>query len=66
MSTSYPNNIWDGDSANRDSDNNPRKSPDYRDWLRMIEEMAATQKALDIKKIDLINLTTRIDAFGWI
>lgn len=35
--------VWDGDSANRDSDDSPRKSPDWRDWARMIDEVATTQ-----------------------
>ena len=40
MTASYPTSIWDGDSLNRDSDDSPRKSPDWRDWLRLIEELA--------------------------
>ena len=48
MPASYPTGIWDGDSPNRDSDDNPRKSPDWRDWLRVIEETAATQTQTDI------------------
>lgn len=44
---SYPNNVWDGDSKSRDSDDAPRKSPDWRDWNRMVEEVAATQNRID-------------------
>ncbi len=47
MAVSYPTSVWDGDSINRDSDNAPRKSPDWRDWNRMIEEVAATQTRVD-------------------
>lgn len=43
MTVSYPVSVWDGDSDNRDSDNAPRKAPDWQDWARMIEEVAATQ-----------------------
>jgi len=39
----FPTSIWDGDSGNRDSDDNNLKSPDHRDWTRMIAEVAAAQ-----------------------
>lgn len=47
--TSYPDKIWDGDSRNRDSDRAPSKAPDARDWARMVAELAATQKQLDLR-----------------
>ncbi len=47
MTASYPTSIWDGDSPNRDSDDSPRKTPDWRDWNRLIEEMMATQTQTD-------------------
>lgn len=45
---SYPTSVWDGDSGNRDSDDAPVKAPDYRDWDRMIEEVAAMQNQLGV------------------
>lgn len=47
MGISYPNSVWDGDSRNRDSDDAPRKAPDYRDWGRMQDELIATQTRVD-------------------
>jgi hypothetical protein len=41
----FPSEIWDGDSANRDSDNNNFAAPDARDWARMIAEVAAVQRS---------------------
>ena len=46
MTVTFPGGIWDGDSLNRNSDNAPMKAPDYRDWSRLIDELAATQNAL--------------------
>lgn len=46
MSVSFPATVWDGDSATRDSDDGVRRAPDWRDWDRNIQEMAATQRAL--------------------
>ncbi len=43
MGLSYPTTVWDGDSANRDSDDNPRRSPDWQDWNRLVGEVAAVQ-----------------------
>jgi hypothetical protein len=39
----FPGAIWDGDSGNRDSDDAPQMSPDWRDWNRMVAEVAAAQ-----------------------
>lgn len=39
--------IWDGDSANRDSDNAPQKGPNSNDWDRMFDEIAAMQTRVD-------------------
>ncbi len=39
----FPTSIWDGDSANRDSNSGNKKSPDHRDWTRMLAEVAAAQ-----------------------
>ncbi len=41
----YPTDIWDGDSGNRDSDSGDQKSPDWRDWERMLAEMRAVQQS---------------------
>ena len=41
----FPSGIWDGDSGNRDSDDGDNKAPDYQDWDRLIDELAATQNA---------------------
>ncbi|KKM61510.1 hypothetical protein LCGC14_1531010 [marine sediment metagenome] len=47
MGVSYPSSVWDGDSRNRDSDNAPKKAPDWQDWDRGITEVAATQTRID-------------------
>jgi hypothetical protein len=39
----YPTAVWDGDSGNRDSDDGTQRAPDYRDWDRVIAEVAAVQ-----------------------
>jgi hypothetical protein len=39
----YPGVVWDGDSQNRNSDDAPQMAPDWRDWERMIAELAAVQ-----------------------
>lgn len=44
----YPTSVWDGDSRSRDSDNGPRRAPDYHDWSRLIAELAAVQKQLGV------------------
>lgn len=44
---SYPTSVWDGDSGNRDSDDGNNRGPDYRDWDRMIAEVAAAQTRID-------------------
>lgn len=45
MTASYPDAVWDGDSGNRNSDHGTQRSPDHRDWHRMIEEIIAIQKS---------------------
>jgi hypothetical protein len=45
---SYPTAVWDGDSGNRDSDDGVAKGPDYRDWDRVVAEVAAVQKQLGL------------------
>ena len=45
MSASYPGSVWDGDSNTRDSDNAPRRSPDWQDWSRLVAEVAAVQNS---------------------
>lgn len=47
MTISYPTEVWDGDSENRDSDLSPQKAPDWRDWSRLVAEVAATQTRVD-------------------
>lgn len=68
MTASYPSNIWDGDSPNRDSDDNPRKSPDWRDWHRMLEEMMAVQTQTDTNIIGIAALgagiTVEVESVG--
>ena len=68
MAASYPTSIWDGDSLNRDSDNSPRKSPDWRDWNRLIEEMMAVQTQTDtnISDIDALEagITVEVESVG--
>jgi len=46
--TSYPTSVWDGDSGNRDSDDGNNRAPDYRDWDRLISEIAAVQSQLGL------------------
>ena len=41
----FPAAIWDGDSGNRDSDAGDNRAPDYRDWVRLINELAAAQRS---------------------
>lgn len=48
MGISYPASVWDGDSGSRDSDDGNQRGPDYRDWDRMIGEIAAAQKQLGV------------------
>ncbi len=45
MAPSYPSSIWTGASDNRTA--NQRKAPDWRDWNRMISELAAAQTRVD-------------------
>lgn len=47
MGVSYPTSVWDGDSGNRDSDNAPKKAPDWQDWDRAFTEVVATQNRVD-------------------
>ena len=47
MTVSYPTDVWDGDSRNRDSDNAPQKNPDWRDWDRVFTEVVATQNRIN-------------------
>jgi len=66
MAPSYPTSVWDGASDNRTA--NQRKSPDWRDWRRIIGEVAAAQTrvnanqaARDVDTLDAvgaINTTT--------
>ena len=41
----FPAEIWDGDSGNRDSDDNRQAAPDWRDWNRMLNEIRAVQQS---------------------
>lgn len=56
----YPTSVWDGDSGNRDSDDNNQAAPDHRDWTRMVNELAATQTELDLEKAKLLALESGI------
>lgn len=46
--SSYPAAVWDGDSGSRDSVDQDQRAPDYRDWDRMINELAAVQNQLGV------------------
>lgn len=41
----YPAEIWDGDTRDRDSDLGILKAPNARDWHRAINEIAAVQRS---------------------
>lgn len=45
MTASYPTSVWDGSSLNQEINTNA--APDYRDWKRLIEEVAAAQTRVD-------------------
>lgn len=64
----YPASVWDGDSGNRDSDDNRFTAPDARDWLRVIAEIAATQTALDTEKANVdaleAGVTVEVESVG--
>ncbi len=47
--TLYPVTAWDGDSGNRDSDDNNFAAPDARDWARLVTELKATQEQLGLQ-----------------
>lgn len=47
MTAGYPTSVWDGDSASRDSDNGYNSAPDWRDWERLLEEVAAVQTQIN-------------------
>lgn len=47
--SAYPVTAWDGDSGSRDSDNNDRRAPDWRDWARLVAELKATQEQLGLQ-----------------
>ncbi|KKM61511.1 hypothetical protein LCGC14_1531020, partial [marine sediment metagenome] len=47
MAASYPSSVWNGDTGNRDMSLAQKKSPDWRDWLRIVEEVAASQTKID-------------------
>ncbi len=42
----FPTSVWDGDSGNRAAVDSPDRAPDYRDWDRLISEVAAAQTRL--------------------
>jgi len=48
MTAAYPTTIWDGASENRVAANDDQKEPDYRDWDRLIAEIAAAQNQLGV------------------
>ena len=56
--TSFPNSVWDGDSSSRNSDEGKQSAPDYRDWTRMLEELAAVQKHIRGHDHDRIGTVT--------
>lgn len=51
MTASYPDAVWNGDTDNRDMTLAQRKSPDWRDWKRLVEELAATQTKIDSNNV---------------
>jgi len=44
--TTYPAAIWDGDTNDHDSDSGILRAPNQRDWARLVNEVAATQRSL--------------------
>lgn len=43
MTASFPDTVWDGDSASRDNDSGAVSSPTWQDWTRLLEEIQAMQ-----------------------
>lgn len=41
----FPAAIWDGDSGNRDSADDNKRAPDFRDWKRLVAEIRAVQES---------------------
>ena len=62
MVASYPSSVWNGDTDNRDMSLAQQKAPDHRDWIRLIEEMAATQTKIDSNNVGTD--ATAIDSVG--
>ncbi len=62
MVASYPSSVWNGDTDNRDMSLAQQKAPDHRDWIRLVEEMAATQTKIDSNNVGTD--ATAIDSVG--
>lgn len=46
---SYPTSVWDGTSENRSA--NQKKRPDWRDWNRLVSEVAAAQTRVNANNV---------------
>jgi len=62
MAVSYPGSVWNGDTDNRDMSLAQRKAPDWRDWKRLVEEVAAAQTQIDSYNVGVD--ATAIDSVG--
>ncbi|MEE9548674.1 MAG: hypothetical protein V3V68_04900 [Nitrosomonadaceae bacterium] len=51
MAASFPTTVWNGDTDNREMALAQRKSPDWRDWTRLVEEVAASQTKIDSNNV---------------
>ena len=62
MTVSYPGEVWNGDTDNRDMSLAQKKAPDWRDWRRLVEELAAAQTQIDSYNVGVD--ATAIDSIG--
>ncbi len=62
MVASYPGSVWNGDTDNRDMSLAQRKAPNWADWRRLVEEMAASQTKIDSNSVGTD--ATAIDSVG--
>ena len=62
MGVSYPGSVWDGDSRNRDSDDAPKKAPNWEDWDRAFVETVAAQTRINGNQAGLDDDT--VDSVG--
>ncbi|KKM81918.1 hypothetical protein LCGC14_1324930 [marine sediment metagenome] len=62
MTASYPSSVWNGDTANRSMALAQRKAPNWEDWTRIVEELAAAQTKIDSNNV--ATDATAIDSVG--